>query len=118
MFAHLVWLAISNNSRKGARQTAMETRQLCPPELIESIAATRRGIEELSALGPGTLATAAEAAELLGALTSDAELANAVLVKAAIDLSGEAALDPRRSAERLAAVAGRSAADTAVALLK
>jgi GTP pyrophosphokinase len=96
----------------------METRQLSAPELVESIAATRRGIEELSALVPGTLVGAAEVAELLGALTSDADLANAVLVKAAIDLSGQAGLDPRRAAERLAAVAGRSAADTAVALLK
>ncbi len=96
----------------------METRQLCAPELIESIAATRRGIEEQSALAPGTLVTAAEAAELLGALTSDPDLANAVLVKAAIDLSGQAGLDPGRAAERLAVVAGRSAAETAVALLK
>ena len=96
----------------------METRQLCAPELVESIAATRRGIEDLSALAPGTLAGAAEVAELLGALTSDADLANAVLVKAAIDLAGQAGLDPGRAAERLAAAAGRSAADTAVALLK
>src|SRR5579883_2894417 len=118
MFAHLVWLAISNNSRKGPSDTAMETRQLCAPELIESIAATRRGIEELSALRPGALAVAAEAAELLGALTSDANLAYAVLVKAAMELSGDEGLDPHRAAERLAAVAGRSAAETAVALLK
>ncbi|HEV7136665.1 MAG TPA: bifunctional (p)ppGpp synthetase/guanosine-3',5'-bis(diphosphate) 3'-pyrophosphohydrolase [Steroidobacteraceae bacterium] len=100
----------------------METRQLCSPELIASIAATRRGIEELSALGPGTLAVAAESAELLGALTADPDLVNAVLVKAAIDLSGpqgwSAGLDPTRAAERLAPVAGRSAADTAAALLK
>jgi GTP pyrophosphokinase len=96
----------------------METRQLCPPELIESIAAARRGIEELSALGANALATAAEASELLGALTSDADLAKAVLVKAAIDLSGQTGLDPRRAADGLVSVAGRSAADTAVALLK
>ena len=96
----------------------METRQLCPPELIESIAATRSGIEELSALGPNALATAAEAAELLGALTSDADLAKAVLVKAAIDLSGQTGLDPRRAADGLASMAGRSAADTAFALLR
>ncbi|MHB8812711.1 MAG: RelA/SpoT family protein [Steroidobacteraceae bacterium] len=103
----------------------METRQLCAPELVDVIAATRRGIEELSALAAGTLAAAAEAAELLGALTSDANLAKAVLVKAAIDLSGQAGLDPgqsgldpRRAAERLAAPAGRSATDMAVSLLK
>ncbi|MGH2842101.1 MAG: HD domain-containing protein, partial [Solirubrobacteraceae bacterium] len=98
----------------------METRQLCAPELIESIAATQRGIEELSALPPGTLAPAAEVAELLGALTSDADLASAVLVKAAIDSAGPGPGEPdlRRAAERLAPVAGRPAADTAVALLK
>ncbi|HET9107459.1 MAG TPA: bifunctional (p)ppGpp synthetase/guanosine-3',5'-bis(diphosphate) 3'-pyrophosphohydrolase [Steroidobacteraceae bacterium] len=101
----------------------METRQLCPPELIDSIATTRRGIEELAALAPGTLAAAAEAAELLGALTSDPDLANAVLLKAAIAAAGpaasaEAGPEPRRAAERLAAAAGRAAADTAVALLK
>ena len=96
----------------------METRQLCPPELIQSIAAARRRIEELSALAPGTLAPAAEAAELLGALTADADLAYAVLVKAAIDLSVPTALDSTRAADHLAAVAGRTAADTAVALLK
>jgi GTP pyrophosphokinase len=96
----------------------METRQLCPPELIEAIAATRRAIEELRALEPGTLAPAAEAAELLGALTADGDLANAILVKAAIDLSAGEGLDPRRAADGLAAIAGRSAADTAIALLK
>ncbi|MFZ0498394.1 MAG: bifunctional (p)ppGpp synthetase/guanosine-3',5'-bis(diphosphate) 3'-pyrophosphohydrolase [Steroidobacteraceae bacterium] len=96
----------------------METRQLCPPELIESLAAARRGLEELSGLGPDVLATAAEAAELLGALTTDADLAKAVLVKAAVDSSGQAGLDPRRAADSLASTAGRSAADTAVALLK
>ena len=96
----------------------METRQLCPPELIASIAATQRGVEELGALVPGALATAAEAAELLGALTSDADLANAVLVKAAIDLAGQAGLDPRRTAERLVPIAGRPAAETAIALLR
>ncbi|HEY2036966.1 MAG TPA: TGS domain-containing protein [Steroidobacteraceae bacterium] len=96
----------------------METRQLCPPQLIDSIAAAQGGIEELAALTPGTLATAAEGAELLGALTSDPDLANAVLVKAAIDVAGQGGLDTRRAAERLATIAGRSAADTAVALLK
>jgi len=96
----------------------METRQLCPPELIESIAATQRGIEELTALAPGALGLAAETAEVLGALTSDGSLANAVLVKAAIEIAGQAGSDTRRGAERLAAIAGRSAADTASALLK
>jgi GTP pyrophosphokinase len=96
----------------------METRQLCAPELTEAITAAQRAIEELLALPPGTLAEPAEAAEVLGALTGDADLAKAVLVKAAIAHAGEAGLDPSRAPERLATIAGRSAADTAVALLK
>jgi len=98
----------------------METRQLCPPALIESIAASQRAIEELSALAPGELAMAAEAAEVLGALTGDADLAKAVLVKAAIDRPGQAEHEARaaRLDPRLGAIAGRSASDTALALLK
>ena len=88
----------------------METRQLCPPELIASIAASQRAIEELGTLAPGALAAAAEAAEVLGALTGDADLAKAVLVKAAIARSGQES--------PFANVAGRSASDTALALLK
>ncbi|HJS88947.1 MAG TPA: bifunctional (p)ppGpp synthetase/guanosine-3',5'-bis(diphosphate) 3'-pyrophosphohydrolase [Steroidobacteraceae bacterium] len=88
----------------------METRQLCPPELIASIAASQRAIEELGTLAPGELAVAAEAAEVLGALTGDADLAKAVLVKAAIARSGQQS--------PFATVAGRAASDTALALLK
>jgi GTP pyrophosphokinase len=98
----------------------METRQLCPPELIESIAASQRALEELSALAPGALAVAAEAAEVLGALTGDGDLAKAVLVKAAIARPGQARLDegPARLDPRLGAIAGRAACDTALALVK
>jgi GTP pyrophosphokinase len=98
----------------------METRQLCPPELIESIAAAQRAIEELSALAPGELARAAEAAEVLGASTGDADLAKAVLVKAAIERPGGSKLDarPARLEPPLIAIVGRSASDTALALLK
>ncbi|MGH8289188.1 MAG: bifunctional (p)ppGpp synthetase/guanosine-3',5'-bis(diphosphate) 3'-pyrophosphohydrolase [Steroidobacteraceae bacterium] len=98
----------------------METRQLCPPGLIESIAASQRAIEEMSALASVELARAAEAAEVLGALTGDEDLAKAVLVKAAIDHPGRPGLDarPERLDPRLGAIAGRSASDTALALLK
>ncbi|HTX05439.1 MAG TPA: HD domain-containing protein, partial [Steroidobacteraceae bacterium] len=98
----------------------METRQLCPPELIESIAASQRAIEELSALASGKLDRAAEAAEVLGALTGDADLAKAVLVKAAIERPGGPKLDarPARLEPPLIAIVGRSASDTALALLK
>jgi GTP pyrophosphokinase len=96
----------------------METRQLCPPELMASIAAARRGIEELGALAPGTLAAAAEAAEVVGALTSDPDLAKALLVKAAVPPATQPELDIERAAQRLTAAAGRSATATAIALLK
>ncbi|MGA7537272.1 MAG: TGS domain-containing protein [Steroidobacteraceae bacterium] len=98
----------------------METRQLCPPELIESIAASQRAIEELRAIASGELALAAEAAQVLGALTGDADLAKAVLVKAAIDRPGGTGLEarPPRLDPRLGAIAGRSASDTALALRK
>ncbi len=96
----------------------METRQLSAPELIEAILAAQRAIEELLALGRGTLARPAEAAEVVGALTGDADLAKAVLVKAAVAHAGSVGLDPSRAPERLASLVGRSAADTGVALLK
>jgi GTP pyrophosphokinase len=96
----------------------METLQLCAPELTEAIALAQRAMEELLVLAPGTLGESAEAAEVLGALTGDADLARAVLVKAAIAHAGQAGLQPGRAPERLATIAGRSAADTAVALLK
>ena len=86
----------------------METTQRCPPELLESIAGARQAIEASAPFAPQALAPAAEAAEILGALTTDADLANAVLARSAID-SG---LAP----ERLAHLVGPAARDTALAL--
>ena len=86
----------------------METTHRCPPELLESIAATRRAIEAAGTLGPERLAMPAEAAQILGALTEDADLAQAVLAKAALD----AGLSP----ERLAGLVGSAAGGIAVAL--
>jgi len=88
----------------------METTQHCPPELLESIAGTRHAIEAAAALEPEALAHAAEAAEILGALTAEADLAKAVLGKSALDLG----LAP----ERLARLVGQAARATAVALSK
>lgn len=88
----------------------METTQHCPPELLESIAATRVAIETAAALEPEALTPAAEAAEILATLTGESDLAKAVLAKAAMD-SG---LAP----ERLARLVGPAARDTAVALSK
>ena len=86
----------------------METTQRCPPELLDSIAGARQALEAAAALAPQALAPAAEAAEILGALTADADLANAVLARSAI-ASG---LAP----ERLAQLVGPAARDTALAL--
>ena len=66
----------------------METIQLCPPPIRESIALTRSAIEEATQLPPDHLALGAEAAEVMGALTDDAELATAVLAKPAVGLPG------------------------------
>ncbi len=61
----------------------METTQHCPTALLESIDAERRGLEASGVIDPSALATGAEAAEIVGALTEDATLARAVLIKVA-----------------------------------
>ena len=88
----------------------METTQRCPPDLLESIAVARGAIETAGALAPEALAMAAEAAEILGALTEDASLAKAVLARAALGAG--------LSAESLAGLVGPAARDIAVALSK
>ncbi len=86
----------------------METTQRCPPELLEAISAARREILDGAALAPEGLAEAAEAAEILGALTGDVDLAKAVLV--------QAALAQGVSAESLASRVGPAASEIAAAL--
>ena len=86
----------------------METTQRCPPEILESISAARREIRDGAALPPEALAEAAEAAEILGALTEDVDLAKAVLV--------QAALARGLTAESLAARVGPAASEIAGAL--
>ena len=66
----------------------METIQLCPPTIRESIAITRTAIEDATQISPERLALGAEAAEVMGALTDDAVLATAVLAKPAVGLPG------------------------------
>ncbi len=88
----------------------METTQRCPPDLLESITATRGAIETAAALAPGTLAMATEAAEILGALTEDESLAKAVLARAALGAG--------LPTETLAGLVGPAARDIAVALSK
>ena len=87
----------------------METIQTCPPAVRESLAATREAIERATAPPAGKLAFAAEAAEVMGALTGDPVLANAVLARGAIGLPG-------LTTEQLSRLIGKAAADIAVDL--
>ncbi|MGB6602797.1 MAG: TGS domain-containing protein, partial [Steroidobacteraceae bacterium] len=87
----------------------METTQLCPPAVRDAISGARAALERANARTPADLHLAAEAAELLGGLTENAELARALLARPLIARAG---LTP----EQAALIVGRSAADTAVAL--
>ena len=89
----------------------METLQLCPPPIRQSIALTRGAIEEATQAPPDRLALAAEAAEVMGALTDDPVLAAAVLAKPVVSLPG---ITP----EKLARLVGSPAAETALALVR
>jgi GTP pyrophosphokinase len=89
----------------------VETIQLCPPTIRESIAITRTAIEDATQISPERLALGAEAAEVMGALTDDAVLATAVLAKPAVGLPG---ITP----EKLARLVGSAAADIALALVR
>src|SRR5277367_6449976 len=62
----------------------VETIQLCSPAIQEAIAQARVAIEQLSPQAHGDLAIGAEAAEVMGALTEDLELATAMLVRPVI----------------------------------
>ncbi len=89
----------------------METTQHCPTALLESISAVRRALEAGGASDPAQLAMSAQAAEVIGALTEDADLAHALLLKPVL---GDAAFTPAA----LARLAGAAAYDTAVGLAK
>jgi GTP pyrophosphokinase len=89
----------------------VETLQLCPPPIRESIALTRGAIETATQSPPDHLALAAEAAEVMGALTDDPVLAAAVLAKPVVSLPG---ITP----EKLARLVGSPAAETALALVR
>ena len=89
----------------------METIQLSPPAIRDAIARSRAAIEQVIPQVHADLAVGAEAAEVMGALTEDMELANAVLVRPVI---GHAGLEP----EALTGLVGRAATDTALALVR
>ncbi len=98
----------------------METIQLCPEPIRASLARTRRALEQLGSARAPELDLGAEAAEVMGSLTENAELATAVLVKAALE--GHASIgDGAPSQADLAALAGITrpeALETASALLR
>jgi len=92
-----------------AGTTYVEIAQLCPPEIRSSIATLRAAVEATHTLSPTALAEAAEAAEAVGALTEDAELAAAVLAERALSRAG-------LTRERLTELAGESSVRTALDL--
>ena len=89
----------------------METIQLSPPAIRDAIAKSRAAIEHLNPQVHLNLAIGAEAADVMGALTDDVELANAVLVRPVIGQDGV-------QTEALTELVGRTATDTAAALAR
>ena len=66
----------------------METAQLCPPEILATLARTRAALVQASPIAEGALGYSAEAAEVIGALTENAELANALLLRPVLGQDG------------------------------
>lgn len=89
----------------------MQTTQNCPAALLASITATRRALGAGGAIDPRALAAGGEAAEIIGALTEDPDLARAVLVKVS---RAATALAP----ESLSRLVGQNARTIATALEK
>ena len=87
----------------------METSQLCPPEVREAIVGARAAFERASVRDPANLEFATEAAEIMGGLTENTELARAVLARPVI-------AHARLTAEETAGIVGQPAADIALAL--
>src|SRR5579862_4952763 len=99
----------------------METIQLCPDPIRASLAKTRRAIEQLTADESTDLTLGAEAAEVMGSLTENVELATAVLVKAALERHTGATAEGAGAPHELtglAEVARPEALETASALLR
>ncbi|HVH83931.1 MAG TPA: hypothetical protein VM713_06410, partial [Steroidobacteraceae bacterium] len=69
----------------------METNQLCPPALRDAIIGARAALERAGPRAPADLGFATEAAEIMGGLTENTELANALLARPVIS---RAALTP------------------------
>jgi GTP pyrophosphokinase len=80
----------------------VETAQLCPPDILATLARTRAALEQASPLAEGALDQSTEAAEVVGALTENAELANALLLRPVLGQDG-------LTAERLGSLASAGA---------
>ena len=94
----------------------METIQLCPAPIRAALAATRLAIEHLGP-APPDLGLGTEAAEVMGSLTENLDLATAVLVKSALE-KGHGGEHGEFTQESLARVAHPEAIETASALLR
>jgi GTP pyrophosphokinase len=66
----------------------VETAHFCPPAIVESLARTRAALEQASPHAYAMLGHGAEAAEVIGALTENAELANALLLRPVLGRDG------------------------------
>src|SRR5580658_7526808 len=86
----------------------LEAAQLCPPELRNAIASMRAAVTPASDAPEAAMALATEAAEVIGALTGDAQLAAAVLAQ---PLLGRAGVTPESLERLLGAGAARVAID-------
>ncbi len=89
----------------------METAQLCPPEIRDSLARTRAALEHESPAAQVALDHSLEAAEVIGALTENAELANALLLRPLLGHDGF-------TVESLRRIAAPAAAQIALDLLR
>ena len=96
----------------------METIQICPAPIRASLARTREELEHLSPSTPLDLSFGAEAAEVMGSLTENLELATAVLVKSVLERGTSMEPSSEPTPEVLSAVVGPDALDTADALLR
>jgi len=66
----------------------VETAHLCPPAIVEELARTRAALEQASPHAQAALGHGVEAAEVIGALTENAELANALLLRPVLGRNG------------------------------
>jgi len=86
----------------------VEAAQLCPPELRIAIAGMRAAVAPASDAPEAAIALATEAAEVIGALTGDEQLAAAVLAQ---PMLGRAGVTPESLGRLLGAGAARVAID-------